>query len=435
MLSEKAKVAAFFKKYGMHPDEINLEADYKNFILEMEKGLNNFNETLKMIPTYLTIKTDFQKNESIIAIDAGGTNLRTAVVSFNNNNVPEISHFENHSMPGANNEITKDEFFDKIAEYLLPIINLSNKIAFCFSYPVNMEINGDGRLIRFTKEIKIKGMENELICEGVKNSLLKFGVKEEKKFILLNDTVSTMLAGTIFGKQKYSSYIGLILATGVNTCYAEDIKNIKKIKTNSDGSMIINMESGGYNSISMGKFDKILDSNTENFNQQFYEKMVSGAYLGKLTGYVINGAVEENLFSEYFQNNFIKIDINSISIKEISEFCKQPFSSERLSLCCENDIDRAILYHIIDLMFERAAKLVTLCLSSILIKINKGTNPVLPVCISADGSVFNKCTLLRNKIDYYMKQFTNDRNNLYFEFVTPENATLIGTAIAGLYNL
>ena len=435
MQNEKNEIEIFLKKHNLHHSSINFDNACKDFLDEMNKGLSKENETLKMLPTYVTIKDILPKNEPIITIDAGGTNFRTAVVSFSTDGEVKIENFKNHSMPGIDKPITKDEFFDIVAEYLKPIINLSNKIAFCFSYPVNMQPNKDGKLIHFTKEIKITGMENQLICEGIQKSLYKLGINQEKKFILLNDTVSSMLAGVAFSKRPYSSYIGLILGTGVNTCYIEQNSNIKKLAFQTNGSMLINMELGGYSKVSLSTFDKKIDCTSENIGKQLYEKMISGAYLGKLIGYTIKGAIEDNIFSDEFKINFEKIDINSLSLKEINEFYQQPYNSDRLSLCCKSTSDRIKLYYIIDFIFERTAKLVVLGLSSIIMKTKNGYDPTLPVCICADGSVFNKCHALRHKIYYYMKQFLTDKHNIYFEFITPQNATLVGTAIAGLYNL
>jgi hypothetical protein len=38
----------------------------------------------------------------------------------------------------------------------------------------------------------------------------------------------------------------------------------------------------------------------------------------------------------------------------------------------------------------------------------------------------------RRKLDYYIKDYLEDTLGLYCEFIEVENATLLGTAIAGL---
>ena len=73
-------------------------------------------------------------------------------------------------------------------------------------------------------------------------------------------------------------------------------------------------------------------------------------------------------------------------------------------------------------------------LSSVVLKSDKGQNPCYPVCITADGSTFYGLKTLRQKIEYYMKKYLVDSRGRWVEFVSVENAPLIGAAIAGLTN-
>ena len=93
-----------------------------------------------------------------------------------------------------------------------------------------------------------------------------------------------------------------------------------------------------------------------------------------------------------------------------------------------------MLYYLIDSIIERAAKLVAINISAILLKTGQGKKPCKPVCITAEGSTFYKSKLFKNKLDYYIKDYLNDKKGLYCEFIKTENATLIGAAIAGLLN-
>jgi hexokinase len=77
---------------------------------------------------------------------------------------------------------------------------------------------------------------------------------------------------------------------------------------------------------------------------------------------------------------------------------------------------------------------VTVNLSAVMLKRSKGTNPCIPVCISAEGTTFYKSKLFRNKLEYNIRTYLNDKKGVYCEFVKADNATLIGTAIAGLAN-
>jgi hexokinase len=99
-----------------------------------------------------------------------------------------------------------------------------------------------------------------------------------------------------------------------------------------------------------------------------------------------------------------------------------------------NEKDCMLLYHIIDRLIERAAKLTAINLSSVAIKSEKGKNPFCPVCITAEGSTFYGLKTLKERVECYLMRYLNDERECYYEIVNVENATLIGAAIAGLTN-
>lgn len=403
----------------------------------MQHGLDAAGSSLMMIPTYISMEKEIPLNEPVIVIDAGGTNFRVAVVYFNNEKKPVIEDFKLYSMPGTKGEITKEEFYSTMAGYVEPVINKSNKIGFCFSYPTEIQPNKDGRLIKFSKEVKVKGADGELIGENLLKAIKKLGYNEEKKLVLLNDTVATLLGGKAsYPDRVFDSYIGFILGTGTNTCYIEKRQNIGKVHSlkNSDGSMLINIESGDYKKVPRGRIDIEFDSGTVNPGDFIFEKAISGAYQGGIMLAVIRKAAIDGLFSEGFKKNLDKI--KELSSKEIDDFLYYPYGSNTLAICCNTgkEDDKLILYHLIDVIIERAAKFVTFNLTAVLEKTGKGRNPCAPICITADGSTFYKSKLFRTKLDYYIRTFTNDIKHLYCEFLKAENGTLIGTAIAGLLN-
>ena len=160
----------FIKQNGMLIDFAYFEENLDMFINEMEKGLAGENSSLKMLPTYISIDDIPEKRDSVIVIDAGGTNLRIALVNFDYS-APSISYFMRYPMLGTKGPITKDEFFSTLAEYLVPLTGKSKKIGFCFSFPADIVPNRDGRVIYLSKEVKIDGIENSLLGEPLKNSL------------------------------------------------------------------------------------------------------------------------------------------------------------------------------------------------------------------------------------------------------------------------
>ena len=434
----KAKVDAFLNKYGMLIKFSELEENCNLFIEDMNKGLDTIGSSLMMIPTYLTIDGEIPLNKPIIVIDAGGTNFRVAVIYFNNYKVPIIEDFKVYSMPGTNSEISKEEFFDTMVRYIEPVLNKSDKISLCFSYPTTIEQNKDGRLIEFCKEVQVKDVKGELIGLNLLKAIKKRGYDKKMSIILLNDTVATLLGGRVsFPDRIFESYIGFILGTGTNTCYIEKNTNIKKISKQvvTNDSMIINIESGCYKNFPRGEIDTEFDKSTVNPNDHELEKAISGAYLGGLILSCAKKASKEGIFSEEFSRRIANVE--NLSTMETDEFLNNPYSENLLALCCEgedSEQDRLTLFYIIDSIVERAAMIAVFSLTAIIEKTGKGTVPLKPVCITADGSTFYKSKLFRNKLDYYIRTFTNEKKNLFCEFVKVENVTLIGTAIAGLLN-
>jgi hexokinase len=107
-----------------------------------------------------------------------------------------------------------------------------------------------------------------------------------------------------------------------------------------------------------------------------------------------------------------------------------------MSAACCGDSEAAArtLFYLIDAVMERIAMLVTINITAILRHTGTGKNPNAPVCVAADGTTFYKSKLLRTKVDYHIRRFTNDRNGRYCEFVKAENGVLTGAAIAALQN-
>lgn len=310
MKALKASVDGFLKKYGMHYEDLDMKQECDAFIKEMEKGLQGDASTLKMLCTYLGAEGDISIGEPVIVMDAGGTNFRVAVVSFDKNKKPIMEYFKLYSMPGTTGELSKEEFFRTIADYLLPVIDRSEKIGFCFSYPIEILPNKDGKLIGFTKEVKVKNVKGEEIGANLLRVLKKMGYAADKKIVLLNDTVATLLGGkAALPEREFDSSIGFILGTGTNTCYLEENSNIRNALhlCAQPGTTIINIESGGYGKAIRGSLDKSFDSTTGDPGKQQFEKMIAGAYQGGLIFEVIRKACEEGLLSQQFANNLSNI--------------------------------------------------------------------------------------------------------------------------------
>lgn len=430
----KQQIYDFLKENNMLYSQISFKQECQKFLLDMENGLAGKQSSLAMIPTYISVCDTIATNKTVLVIDAGGTNFRTCMVSFDADKKQCITDFSKYSMPGIERELSKDEFFNQIVAYTKDLASTVDDIGFCFSYPTTIYENKDGKLIYWTKEVKAPEVEGEFIGENLV-SRLKAIDQKERNIVILNDTVATLLGGQGTTLQRqFDGYIGFIFGTGTNICYSEKIKEITKITLeSSDAQMIVNVESGAYDKLPRGKMDLLLDETTLDKGAYQLEKMISGRYLGSVIFYCIKEALTKNIFSQEFATAFAGIDM--IALIDANLFMINPYDKQNVLVnCCLHDEDRMALYYIIDAMITRAALLSAVKLCSLILKTGKGKNPCKPVAIVGEGTTFHKLKGYKEKLACYLDSYLIEENQIYYELIDGEDLNLIGTAIAALGN-
>lgn len=423
----------FLADNKMGPEQVNIDKTCSMFLDEMRKGLSGDKSSLMMIPTYIKTEENIPLGESVIVLDAGGTNFRTATVRFDKPGTPTITNYQKFSMPGTGNEgnVSKLDFFNRIADFMKESASESSKIGFCFSYPTEILPTGDGKLIHFAKEVKAPEVEGEMIGANLLAALKRKGLDHDKDIVILNDTVATLLAGKAQEK-NYDSYIGFILGTGTNCSYIEKNSNINKLKgLVNNQSQAINMESGQFDLFKGGSLDLDFISKTDKPKEGRFEKMISGAYQGPLALLVLKRAAEAGLFSVEFKNEILKI--SELDPVVMDGFLNNPWNPRNsLGGIYTKKSDRIILFTIMDQLIERAAKLTASQLAAVVLKTTKGDDPTFPVSITADGTTYYKTRGLKFRTEYYLKIYLENDKNKYLEFCHIEDAPLIGAAVAGL---
>ena len=427
------KTNEFLKKYQLLADNIDAVGCVESFVQEMNKGLTSEGSSLAMIPTYIGESCSPPKNRTITVIDAGGTNLRVANVHFDDEAKPTIKDLSKYPMLGTQGKLNKEAFFEGLASYVLPVIGDNDSIGFCFSYAVAMESNGDGRLLHFCKEVEVDGVAGELIGKNLVDALRKKGYTGKGNIVILNDTVTTLLSGMASkATQTNSSYLGCILGTGLNTCYIEPTSGIDKLdqSTFSDTGMVINCETGDYNKIPRSDLDKAFDATTMNEGDYMLEKCISGAYLGGLCLMAIKQAAKDGLFSDYAKG--ILAETKTLETYQVSELLEgTPSMQNPMIKCLENSDDAERILAIIDAVVERAALYAAISWIAVVMKSGKGENPDAPVCITVEGTTFYKLYGLKERVIKYLDQLLVDYYKRYYTLANIDDATLIGSAIAG----
>ena len=171
------ELSEFARFYGFHYDGINPSALVKEVLIEMERGLCGSASSLQMIPSYITPVTDIPAGKTVLALDAGGTNLRTSLVQFNEDGTAAPRGTKKSPMPGTSGHVSAKEFFDTIADAALPLINETKieGIGFTFSYPMEITPDADGILLSFSKEVDAPDVVGKAIGKGLRDSLAAKG--------------------------------------------------------------------------------------------------------------------------------------------------------------------------------------------------------------------------------------------------------------------
>lgn len=421
----------FLKDHKITAADLNIEELCDLFIKEMENGLAGKGSSLIMIPTYIEVNKQITANQPVIAIDAGGTNFRTAKVYFNDKMELITEKLNNGKMPAVEKELSKEEFFKTMAGYLKEYVSDSEKIGLCFSYAVEIYPSKDGRLLEWSKEIKAPEVIGEMIGENLLNAM----GTPEKEIVLLNDTVATLLAGhsTAAGK-KYDTFIGFILGTGTNTCYIESNKNITKSKNlDLNKDQIINIESGNFAKVAQTDIDTLFDNQTKNPGRYTFEKMIAGGYFGGLCTTALKVAADENIFSDQTKIRLKKL--RDLTTEEVNKFvCNTDTDTNPLAKALDTGEDKKSAAVIIEGIIERAAKLVAANLGAVILKTGKAKSADNPVLMTIEGTTFYKMKNFQKMFDQFLQDFLSGDKKRYYEITEVENSSLLGAAIAAIVN-
>lgn len=409
-------------------EDINTVA--ASILADMQKGLCGEKSDEDMIKTFMVPPKARIVNKSVIVIDAGGTNFRSSLLTFDGAGEVTISDMEKTKMPGVERELGKAEFFAAFADNLEHLKNKADCIGFCFSYPMKITEDGDGVLLGFSKEVKAPEVVGCKIGECLVAELEKRGWNKINRITLLNDTAAALLAGHAIAKQgkDYSSYIGLILGTGLNCAYVQSESSVYNM-----AQQIVVCESGKSMCVSRSDFDRDLDDTTTHPGTFAMEKTCSGAYLGPIAWRLLQGAAKEGLFSEGVSKRIL--DLTGLTLIELDQYLHTPKAVDSTlakalgSDCTESD--RENMFEILDAIVERSARRATAILTACVIQSEEGKKANRPVCILCDGTTFHKTYKIRARVEGYLEEVLTRQRNLFWEITSCDNDITLGTGIAG----
>ncbi len=410
----------FIREHKMEYTSIDVKNEMDAYIDEMKKGLCGEKSSLLMIPSYITLKSEVQREKPVICVDAGGTNLRVAVAKFREDGSFCTEEFRRYLMPGVEKELEAEEFFDILADYILPFTKITKDIVISFAYRAKILPDIDCEIVEITKEVKVKNAGGRWLGKEICAALAKKGANS-CNIIVVNDSVATALAGKAEKlNDGYGSFTGTILGTGSNSCYIEYARNIAKLENKGEGLMVINTEAGSYDKVPRGDIDIAYDKSTQNPGIGVFEKMTSGGYLGPLCDFTLRAAAEEGVFQKGFSfaGTVSTVDVNDF-LTDGSGAVGEYFTDE-----ADRDAAREILLNIV----LRAGRLLALQMAAVAVKAAKENDRV---CMTIEGTTYEKMFGLKKEALTTLLPYL-DSIGIKADVIGVENAVLKGCAIAGL---
>ncbi|KAI4192704.1 MAG: hypothetical protein LQ346_004196 [Caloplaca aetnensis] len=311
LIEDARKVAEEFEYPG---EKVN--KGVKEFIRQMDEGLQETGKSMSQIPTYVTSVPNGTEKGVYLAVDLGGTNFRVCSIKLHGDTTFSLTQ----SKVAIPRELmvakTSQELFSFLAKQIESFLKLHHndhfegfhqkrqagqdltdehffKLGFTFSFPVHQIGINKGYLIRWTKGFDIADAIGKDVCALLQAEIdaLQLPVKVAA---LVNDTVGTLMARSYTSPGKTGTLLGGIFGTGTNGAYVEKLDKVTKLKKmevkgdfdSTTGNMIINTEWGSFdNEMSIlpdTPYDDALDKESNNPGIQMFEKRVSGMFLGEI---------------------------------------------------------------------------------------------------------------------------------------------------------
>jgi len=368
----------------------------------IEKGLDKKTHetaTVKCFPTYVRELPSGYEVGKFLALDLGGTNFRVVLMEIGKGQKFEMDS-EIYAIPKSIMTGPGTDLFDHIASCLAKFMETRNiketalPLGFTFSFPCKQVGLARGELISWTKGFSCPGVEGKDVVGLLKEAIARRGDVKIDVAAILNDTTGCLMS---CAWKNPKCRIGMIIGTGTNACYLEDIEAVGTWDGdyNEPKHVIINTEWGAFGNqgeldFILTKWDREVDRESINPGKQLFEKMISGMYMGEVVRQVLVDLIEEGLI---FTNDKIDnlLEKGSFLTKYVSEIesdpvgvfvrCRQVLSE--LGIENPDEEDCSALRYVCECVSRRAGFMVSAGITALLKKMD-----YKDVVVAVDGSVF-----------------------------------------------
>lgn len=389
----------------------------------LEAGLQQQPE-MKMLLSFLYHVPDGTESGQYLALELEETYFRAALVNIRNGRLHHTNLYHKiYELPPGLMHRSGVKIFDHVAQCISDFLDYvgmkSTRLpaALTVSFPCEQTAVDKVTFLSWTRCVKATDCEGQDIV-----TLLREAIERHATFYLdivavVNHSVGTMIACAYDDPQ---CEVGLIVGSGVNVCYMEELKNIKNaaIKedsirtkeagmTNAGGAeggsvkrrMCINTECGrlGDNGSLDGiltPFDVQVDLNSLHPGKQRFEKLTSGLYLGEIIRQVLLDLSGRNLLFKGHEETALKthglFQINCLSQIEsgLSGVIQVRSILQNLGLESSCD-DSVIVKEVCCAVSRRAAQLCGAVVAAVVDKMreNQGLGH-LGISVAADGELY-----------------------------------------------
>ncbi|XP_062399112.1 hexokinase-2 [Sardina pilchardus] len=414
--------------YHLRLSEENLMDVSMRFRREMDRGLGRDTSptaAVKMLPTFVRSTPDGTEQGDFLALDLGGTNFRVLLVRVSSDSKKQKVEMENqiYAIPEDLMRGSGSELFDHIVECLatfLEKLGIKDKklpLGFTFSFPCHQTKLDESILVSWTKGFKASGVEGKDVVTMLRAAIKRRGDFDIDLVAVINDTVGTMMT---CGFDDHHCEIGLIVGTGTNACYMEEMRNLETVEGD-EGRMCVNMEWGAFGDDGAlddlrTPFDVEIDAGSLNPGKQLFEKMISGLYMGELVrlilvkmakeGHLFQGkTTPELLTTGHFQTSFIS-DIENEKNNQGLLNAEQILQGLGLTPSAE---DCVAAQRVCQIVSTRASQLCAASLAAVLrqIRDNKAAER-LRTTVGVDGSVYKNHPQFARRLHKMVRRLVPD---------------------------
>ncbi|XP_063051015.1 hexokinase-2 isoform X1 [Engraulis encrasicolus] len=382
-------------------------AEVKHRITEgMELGLarsTHANATIKMLPTYVRSTPNGTEQGDFLALDLGGTNFRVLLVKVRSGSKKRVEmHNKIYAIPQETMQGTGEQLFDHIVQCIADFLEYKGMkgatlpLGFTFSFPCQQNRLDQGILLKWTKGFRASGCEGRDVVTLLKDAVHRHEGFDLDVVAVVNDTVGTMMT---CGYEDPHCEVGLIVGTGTNACYMEELENVELVE-GQGGRMCVNMEWGAFGEHGelddfCTTFDHTVDQSSAHPGKQRYEKMISGMYLGEIVrnvlleftakGLLFRGRLSERLKTRgIFETKFLsQIESDRLALRQVRSIL------QHLGLTSSTCDDSILVKEVCAVVSRRAAQLCGAGLAAVVDKIRRNRHlEQLRITVGVDGTLY-----------------------------------------------